>query len=212
MSASRPRKSRGRERSQDLRRREGLPVLPLGASAGPLPFPTSRIPMTKINKTAMQAALLIQEKVAQDMNPATSCYLPEHAWNNMQRLRRQIDLARERGWHRAASDSTKSWSIDGTVPPRIGYRPPRATMLLGRSPRYVGLKRVPRHPGPLRRVRGSGYRPGRARTVASRRTRSYWRTLTSGPSRSGWTGIALAFRPCIGSWPSIPTHPQGETM
>jgi len=59
--------------------------------------------MTKINKTAMQAALLIQEKVAQDMNPATSCYLPEHAWNNMQRLRRQIDLARERGWHRAAS-------------------------------------------------------------------------------------------------------------
>ena len=32
-----------------------------------------------------------------------SLYLPEYSWNNVQQLRRRIELARQHGWHRAAA-------------------------------------------------------------------------------------------------------------
>ena len=59
--------------------------------------------MNQINKTAMRAAMLIREQAAENKSPDTPRYLPEYSWNKIQRLRRQIDMARQRGWQRAAA-------------------------------------------------------------------------------------------------------------
>jgi len=58
--------------------------------------------MDPISKTALRAAVLIHEQLASSTRQDFPLYLPEYSWNNIQRLRRQIDLARQRGWHRAA--------------------------------------------------------------------------------------------------------------
>ena len=58
--------------------------------------------MDPINKTALRAAVLIHEQLSGGTCHEMPIYLPEYSWNNVQRLRRQIGRARERGWHRAA--------------------------------------------------------------------------------------------------------------
>ena len=63
--------------------------------------------MDPINKTAMRAAVLIHEQLAGGTRHDLPIYLPEYSWNNIQQLRRQIDRARERGWHRAAARLTE---------------------------------------------------------------------------------------------------------
>ena len=63
--------------------------------------------MDPINKTAMRAAVLIHEQLAGGTRHDLPIYLPEYSWNNIQQLRRQIDLARQRGWHAAAARLTE---------------------------------------------------------------------------------------------------------
>ena len=58
--------------------------------------------MKPINKAALRAAVLIHEQLAGGPRYEWPVYFPEYAWNNIQRCRRQIDLARQRGWHGAA--------------------------------------------------------------------------------------------------------------
>ena len=81
----------------------------------------------------MRAAVLIHEQLAGRQAPATCrLYLPEYSWNNIQQLRRQIDLARQRGWHRAAARLTEDLADSaGRLPPRTGKRPPRPAILPG---------------------------------------------------------------------------------
>ena len=59
--------------------------------------------MDPINKKALKAAVLIHEHMAAGQRRDASVYLPEYSWNSVQQLRRQIEMARERGWHRAAA-------------------------------------------------------------------------------------------------------------
>ena len=63
--------------------------------------------MDPINKTALRAAVLIHEQLAGSKRQDVPLYLPEYSWNNIQQLRRQIDLARQRGWHGAARRLTE---------------------------------------------------------------------------------------------------------
>ncbi len=63
--------------------------------------------MDPINKTALRAAVLIHEQLASGPRQDSRIYLPEYSWNNIQQLRRQIDRARQRGWHRAARRLTE---------------------------------------------------------------------------------------------------------
>jgi hypothetical protein len=63
--------------------------------------------MDLINKTALRAAVLIHEQLASGKHQDASLYLPEYTWTNIQRLRRQIDLAHRHGWHRAAARVTE---------------------------------------------------------------------------------------------------------
>jgi hypothetical protein len=63
--------------------------------------------MDPINKTAMRVAVLIHEQLAGGTRHDLPIYLPEYSWNNIQQLRRQIDRACERGWHRAAARLTE---------------------------------------------------------------------------------------------------------
>ena len=49
----------------------------------------------------MRAAVLIHERLAGSKSQDVPLYLPEYSWNNIQRLRRQIDMARQRGWQAA---------------------------------------------------------------------------------------------------------------
>jgi hypothetical protein len=63
--------------------------------------------MTPTNKATMRAAVLIHEQLAGSKSQVMQLYLPEYSWNNIQRIRRHIDLARQRGWHRAASRLTE---------------------------------------------------------------------------------------------------------
>ena len=63
--------------------------------------------MDPINKTAMRAAMLIHEQLADGKRQDPSIHLPEYAWNNLQQIRRQIELARQHGWHAAASKLTE---------------------------------------------------------------------------------------------------------
>ncbi len=69
--------------------------------------------MDPINKTALRAAVLIHEQQAGGKHHDLPIYLPEYTWNNIQRLRRQIGRARERGWHRAAAQLTED--LAGTL-------------------------------------------------------------------------------------------------
>jgi hypothetical protein len=63
--------------------------------------------MDPINKTALRAAMLIHEQVAGGPRHDLPLYLPDYLWTNIQRIRRQIDKARRRGWHGAAKRLTE---------------------------------------------------------------------------------------------------------
>jgi hypothetical protein len=67
--------------------------------------------MDPTNKKALRVAVLIHEQLAGGQCHDSPVYLPEYAWNNVQNLRRQIDLARQRGWHRAAAQLTKELGV-----------------------------------------------------------------------------------------------------
>jgi hypothetical protein len=59
------------------------------------------------NKNALRAAVLIHEQRSGGPCHDLPIYLPEYAWEEVQRLRRQIDRARRRGWHGAANRLTE---------------------------------------------------------------------------------------------------------
>ena len=63
--------------------------------------------MNPINKAALRAAVLIHEQLAEHKSQDPPLYLPEYSWNNIQRLQRQIDLARRHGWHGAVARLTE---------------------------------------------------------------------------------------------------------
>jgi hypothetical protein len=63
--------------------------------------------MDSINKTAIRATVLIHEQLAGGTRHELPICLPEYSWNNIQQLRRQIDRARQWGWHRAARRLTE---------------------------------------------------------------------------------------------------------
>jgi hypothetical protein len=69
--------------------------------------------MDPINKTAMRAVMLIHEQLAGGTRHDLPIRLPEYSWNNIQRLRRQIDLARQHGWYGAAKQLTED--LAGTL-------------------------------------------------------------------------------------------------
>ena len=71
--------------------------------------------MDPMKKTALRAAVLIHEQLAGGTRQEVPIYLHEHSWENIQQLRRQIDLANRRGWHRAAARRTEdlACAIDG---------------------------------------------------------------------------------------------------
>ena len=52
-------------------------------------------------RTVLRAAVLIHEHLAGRDSPIDSILLPEYTWQQIQRLRRQALLARQRGWHLA---------------------------------------------------------------------------------------------------------------
>ena len=58
--------------------------------------------MNPINKNALRAAVLIHQHAAAAKRQDASIHLPEYSWNNLQQLRRRIELARKHGWHAAA--------------------------------------------------------------------------------------------------------------
>ena len=64
--------------------------------------------MDSINKTAVRATMLIHQQLFGGIRHELSIYLPEHSWNNIRQLRRQIDRARQRGWHGAARRLTEN--------------------------------------------------------------------------------------------------------
>jgi len=55
------------------------------------------------DQTALRAAVLIHEQLSRRGTQDTAWYLSEVSWTTAARLRRQIALAREHGWHRAAA-------------------------------------------------------------------------------------------------------------
>ena len=63
--------------------------------------------MDPINKKALRAAVLIHEHLAGGNRHDAALYLPEYSWHNIQQLRRRIELARRRSWHRAAARTTE---------------------------------------------------------------------------------------------------------
>ena len=118
--------------------------------------------MDPINKTALRAAVLIHEQLAGGTRHDLPIYLPEYSWNNIQQLRRQIDLARQRGGTGPQRGSPKDLAgalddcrreLENASAPSNPHHP---------TPCLLRLRHLPGHFGPLRRVRGSGDRPGRA--------------------------------------------------
>jgi len=53
-------------------------------------------------RTALRAAVLIHQQRTTCLAPGDAIYLPQHSWQNIGRLRRQIERAAGRGWLRAA--------------------------------------------------------------------------------------------------------------
>ena len=63
--------------------------------------------MTAINKPALRAAVAIHEQMVEDKRHDVSLYLPEYSWYRVQRLQRQIELARQHHWRRAVAHLTE---------------------------------------------------------------------------------------------------------
>lgn len=53
-------------------------------------------------RTALRASLLIHQHRATCLAPGDAIYLPQHSWQNIVRLKRQIERAASRGWRSAA--------------------------------------------------------------------------------------------------------------
>lgn len=58
--------------------------------------------MDRMHRTAFRAAMLIHEQLAVQNPPCDSICFPEHPWQSVSRLTRQIGRASRRGWHGAA--------------------------------------------------------------------------------------------------------------
>ena len=59
--------------------------------------------MTKrINPETVEAAIVLHERLVGKQRHTDSISLPTYTWTNIQNLQRQIDTARQRGWHGAA--------------------------------------------------------------------------------------------------------------
>ena len=72
--------------------------------AGPFFAQTiSVISMNKSDKELLRAAIAIHDHAHRQGPLPGTIHLPEYAWAQIQRLRRQINVAQERGWHLAAS-------------------------------------------------------------------------------------------------------------
>ena len=166
--------------------------------------------MRQTNKAAMRAAVLIHEQFFQQAPIQRAVYLPEYAWNNIQQLRQQIDLARQRGWQsgRQAAQPRPGHCVDdcrsrtGNRPPQPGGRQPAAL------PPLLGQRHLPGPRGPPPRVR--------------RTSKSTWKStrfrvttdeivledvyLGAFPDSAGLARVGRAASP-IASWPSIRTRP-----
>lgn len=59
--------------------------------------------MNKIDRQLLRAAIAIHSHACQQPPLPGTLHLPEYAWSEIQRLKRQIAIAQERGWHMAAS-------------------------------------------------------------------------------------------------------------
>jgi hypothetical protein len=59
--------------------------------------------MNKTDRQLLRAAVAIQDRACRQGPLPGQIHLPEYAWTQIQRLKRQIALAQERGWHLAAS-------------------------------------------------------------------------------------------------------------
>ena len=58
--------------------------------------------MTKrINSQTVEAAIVLHERLVGKQRHTDSISLPTYTWTNIQTLQRQIDTARQRGWHGA---------------------------------------------------------------------------------------------------------------
>jgi hypothetical protein len=62
--------------------------------------------MTRTNKTAVQAAVLIHEHLMASQPQDRPISLPDYSWGRLLQLRRQIGLAHAHGWQRAATRLT----------------------------------------------------------------------------------------------------------
>jgi hypothetical protein len=72
--------------------------------------------MNTIDKELLRAAVAIHAIAQKNELPPVAIYLPEHSWSQIQKFRRQINRARERGWLAAAHTLTSEladacWSL-----------------------------------------------------------------------------------------------------
>jgi hypothetical protein len=63
--------------------------------------------MKATEKTALRAARLIRQQLFQRWQAPSRAAFPDEFWHNIERLMRQIDIARYRGWHAAARQRTE---------------------------------------------------------------------------------------------------------
>jgi len=66
--------------------------------------------MHRIPKETFRTAAAIQKQIAERQQDNRGLSLPEGTWADMQRLHRQVDKARRRGWHQAARRLTEEFS------------------------------------------------------------------------------------------------------
>ena len=59
--------------------------------------------MNKIDRQLLRTAIAIHDHACRTGPLLGAIHLPEYAWAQIQRLKRQISLAQDRGWHSAAS-------------------------------------------------------------------------------------------------------------
>ena len=62
--------------------------------------------MNKTDKELLRAAIAIHDQAHRQGPLPDTIQLPEYAWAQIQRLKRQINMAQERGWHLAARSLT----------------------------------------------------------------------------------------------------------
>ena len=92
------------------------------------------------NKMAIRAAVLIREHVSGRDALVDAIRLPEHSWQQVQRLKRQAVLAHEHGWclaekslFRDLADALRrfQYELEGSVPRVEAHREPRQEVSTG---------------------------------------------------------------------------------